>query len=62
MTGHIVAGARGPLFKAEDGIVWRLLVGDLAIPEPSDALISIRGRIVAEDQLEVEFFGAADEA
>ena len=59
MNGRILAGARGPLFQDEAGIVWRLELGDLAAPEPSEAQVVIRGRIVAEDLLQVEFVGEA---
>lgn len=55
ITGTIEAGARGPILRTADGLAWRLDFGDEPVPQGLEGQVSVRGRIVQPDRIDVEF-------
>lgn len=55
ITGTIEAGARGPILRDADGVAWRLHFGEEPVPEGLEGQVSVRGKIVQPDRIDVEF-------
>lgn len=53
--GTIEPGARGPILRDEDGVCWRLGFADGTVPDELGSRVSIRGRVVDADRIEVEY-------
>lgn len=56
ITGTLEAGARGPILRDADGVAWRLHFGEEPVPDHLDGKVSVRGKIVQPDRIEVEFW------
>lgn len=55
ITGTLVAGARGPILRDVDGVAWRLYFGEEPVPDGLEGNVSVRGKIVKPDRIDVEF-------
>lgn len=55
ITGTIEAGPRGPILRDAEGLAWRLHFGDEPVPEDLEGRVSVRGRMVQPDRIDVEF-------
>jgi len=55
ITGTIEAGPRGLILRDADGLAWRLQFGDEPVPDSLDGKVSVRGKIVQPDRIDVEF-------
>lgn len=55
ITGTIETGPRGPILRDADGLAWRLQFGDEPVPEGLQGEVSVRGKIVQPDRIDVEF-------
>ncbi len=55
ITGTIEAGPRGLVLRDADGIAWRLHFGEEPAPDRLDGKVSVRGKIVQPDRIDVEF-------
>jgi hypothetical protein len=55
ITGTLVAGARGPILRDVDGVAWRLYFGEEPVPDGLEGKVSVRGKIVKPDRIDVEF-------
>jgi hypothetical protein len=56
ITGTLEAGARGPILRDADGVAWRLHFGEEPVPDRLDGKVSVRGKIVQPDRIDVEFW------
>lgn len=54
--GTIEAARRGLILRDEDGVCWRLTFADDQVPELIGGSVSVRGRIVEMDRIEVEYY------
>ena len=55
-VGIIEASPRGPLLRDDDGVVWRLGFVDDQVPEDFEGRVSIRGKVVDLDRIDVEYW------
>lgn len=55
ITGKLEAGPRGPILRDADGVAWRLHFGEEPAPDHLEGKVSLRGRIVQPDRIDVEF-------
>ncbi|MDF8335625.1 DUF5818 domain-containing protein [Novosphingobium cyanobacteriorum] len=55
ITGTIEAGPRGPILRDAEGLAWRLHFGEEPVPEGLQGEVSVRGKIVQPDRIDVEF-------
>ena len=55
ITGTLVAGARGPILRDVDGVARRLYFGEEPVPDGLEGKVSVRGKIVKPDRIDVEF-------
>ena len=55
ITGTIEAGARGPILRDADGVAWRLHFGEEPVPDDLEGRVSVRGKIIQPDRIDVEF-------
>jgi len=55
ITGTLEAGARGPILRDVDGVAWRLHFGEEPVPDRLEGNVSVRGKIVQPDRIDVEF-------
>ena len=55
ITGTLEAGARGPILRDVDGVAWRLHFGEEPVPDGLEGKVSVRGKIVQPDRIDVEF-------
>ena len=55
-VGTIEASPRGPLLRDDKGVVWRLGFVDDQVPEDLEGRVSIRGKVVDLDRIEVEYW------
>jgi len=55
ITGTIEAGPRGLILRDADGIAWRMHFGEEPAPDRLDGKVSVRGKIVQPDRIDVEF-------
>jgi len=53
--GTIESGRRGPILRDNEGVCWRLAFTDGLVPEGLAGLVSVRGRLVDMDRIEVEY-------
>jgi hypothetical protein len=60
IPGTIEAGPRGPILRDADGLAWRLHFGEESVPEGLEGQVSVRGKIVQPDRIDVEFCAAID--
>jgi hypothetical protein len=58
ITGTIEPGARGPMLRDAEGMVWRLHFGDEPVPQGLEGQVSVRGKIVQPDRIDVEFYSS----
>ena len=58
ITGTIEPGARGLILRDAEGLAWRLHFGEEPVPEGLHGQISVRGKIVQPDRIDVEFYSA----
>lgn len=54
--GTIEVARRGLILRDEEGVCWRLTFPDDQVPEGIDGSVSVRGRVVEMDRIEVEYF------
>lgn len=59
-VGTIEASPRGPLLRDDEGVVWRLGFVDDQVPEDLVGRVTIRGRVVDLDRIEVEYWERLD--
>lgn len=55
IIGTIEPGARGPILRDAEGLAWRLHFGEEPVPEGLQGQVSVRGKIVQPDRIDVEF-------
>lgn len=55
IAGTLEAGARGPILRDVDGLAWRLHFGEEPVPDRLEGKVSVRGKIVQPDRIDVEF-------
>ena len=60
ITGTLEAGPRGPILRDADGVAWRLDFGEEPVPQCLQGQVSVRGKIVQPDRIDVEFCTALD--
>lgn len=56
IIGTLEAGPRGPILRDADGVAWRLHFGEEPVPDRLDGKVSVRGKIVQPDRIDVEFW------
>lgn len=56
--GTVETGGRGLILRADDGVAWRLIFPGGVGPDGLSGRISLRGCLVADDRIEVEYFAA----
>ena len=59
-VGMIEASPRGPLLRDDEGVFWRLGFVDDQVPEDLEGKVSIRGKVVDLDRIEVEYWERLD--
>jgi len=59
-VGTIETSPRGPLLRDDEGVVWRLGFVDDHVPEDLVGRVTIRGRVVDLDRIEVEYWERLD--
>lgn len=59
-VGTIEASPRGPLLRDDEGVVWRLGFVDDQVPEDLVGRVTIRGRVVDLDRIEVGYWERLD--
>lgn len=60
ITGTIEAGPRGPILRDAEGLAWRLHFGEEPVPAGLHGEVSVRGKIVQPDRIDVEFCTVLD--
>ena len=55
ITGTLEAGQRGLILRDLDGVAWRLHFGEEPVPDDLEGRVSVRGKIIQPDRIDVEF-------